>query len=108
MSEINCPNLVLCFLFCIVSSNDYAQKWAKKNALTTADLKGICLVNHDTGFVFDPFHTIRKTTDNGLTWQCRQIKYTKINHDLTSLPAGVYSLRLTADKTVQVGKFVKQ
>ena len=70
MSKINWHYLVLCFLFCTVSSNDFAQKWVLKNPVpTNADLKGICLVGHDTGFVCGSFQTILKTTDGGLSWQ---------------------------------------
>jgi len=38
----------------------------------------------------------------------RQITGTKTQLDISSLPGGVYFVRLTGDKTVQVGKFIKQ
>ena len=38
----------------------------------------------------------------------RQITQPKTQLDLSSLPSGVYFVRLTNDKTVEVGKFVKQ
>ncbi|MEI7727431.1 MAG: YCF48-related protein, partial [Bacteroidota bacterium] len=47
-----------------------AQQWTLKNPLpTNADLKGVCLINHDTGFACGMFQTILKTTDGGQTWK---------------------------------------
>ncbi len=37
----------------------------------------------------------------------RQINQTKTQIDISSLPSGVYFVRVTNDKTVEVGKFIK-
>ena len=38
----------------------------------------------------------------------RQITKLKTQIDISSLPSGVYCVRLTNDKTVEVGKFIKK
>jgi hypothetical protein len=38
----------------------------------------------------------------------RQITEPKTQIDISSLPSGVYFVRLTSDKTVSTGKFIKQ
>jgi hypothetical protein len=38
----------------------------------------------------------------------RQITSPKTQIDISNLPNGVYFVRLTNDKTMEVGKFVKQ
>jgi hypothetical protein len=38
----------------------------------------------------------------------RQITEPKTHVDINSLPSGVYFVRVTNEKTVEVGKFVKQ
>lgn len=52
-----------------ISFSIFAQQWTLRNPLpTNADLKGVCLLNHDTGFACGTFQTILKTTDGGQTW----------------------------------------
>ena len=58
---------ILIFLIPVVM---IAQQWTLKNPLpTNADLKGVFLINHDTGFACGTFQTILKTTDGGQTWK---------------------------------------
>jgi hypothetical protein len=45
---------------------------------------------------------------NGQELITRQITEPKTQIDISSLPSGVYFVRLTKDKTVEVGKFVKE
>jgi len=45
---------------------------------------------------------------DGLELITRQITEPKTHLDISNLPSGVYFVRLTNDKTVEVGKFVKQ
>jgi hypothetical protein len=45
---------------------------------------------------------------NGQEVMQYKITESKTQIDITSLPSGVYFVRLTNDKTVQVGKIVKQ
>jgi hypothetical protein len=45
---------------------------------------------------------------NGQELITRQITQPKTTIDVSNLPSGVYFVRLTNDKTVEVGKFVKQ
>ena len=45
---------------------------------------------------------------NGQVVLTRQITGPKNQLDVSTLPSGVYFVRLTNEKTVKVGKFVKQ
>jgi photosystem II stability/assembly factor-like uncharacterized protein len=45
---------------------------------------------------------------NGRELITRQITQPKTQIDITSLPSGVYFVRLTGERTVEVGKFIKQ
>jgi hypothetical protein len=45
---------------------------------------------------------------NGQELMTRQITSPKTQIDISNLPNGVYFVRLTNDKTMEVGKFVKQ
>jgi hypothetical protein len=45
---------------------------------------------------------------NGQVILTRQITEPKTPLDISSLPSGVYFVRLTGESTVEVGKFIKQ
>ena len=57
------------FLVFTFSMAGFSQKWELKNPLPTySNLKDVCLINHDTGFVCGTNQVILKTTDGGETW----------------------------------------
>src|ERR1035438_3539579 len=69
MKKIGFASVIFYYIFAIAYPV-FAQEWVLKNPLpTNADLKNVCLINHDTGFACGSNQTILKTTDGGVTWQ---------------------------------------
>ncbi|MEI7896368.1 MAG: YCF48-related protein [bacterium] len=75
MSRPSWYSLILASCMMAITFAGFTQQWTLKNPLpTNADLKGVCLINHDTGFACGTFQTILKTTDGGQTWQYKGVR----------------------------------
>ena len=103
MSKISWHYLVLCFLFCTVSSNDFAQ-WMWQNPLPQGNrLYSDYFTDSITGYADVSF--IKLCGGQVLTGRITGLKN---QLDIIILPAGDYFVRLTSENMVQVGKFIKQ